>query len=223
MGSDPGLRRSTRLVQRAMKSSSPTPWDRTTSSTSVRTPVVDLAMIPPSSVFSTSESMSIWLTTASMSTFWTTALMSTRSMMASTSTRATIWSMSTRFTTLSTSTRSTTALMSTRSMRALMSMASRTRLTTRSAIDWASRSNRSPTGLGLNAGPRVRRHRSGPTQPTGPAGRHREAGRRGLDVVPHPTIFAASWSRHPDPGRPRPPGGAPLASELRGHYGRAKG
>ena len=57
-----------RLPQRKMKSSSPTPWARTTSSTSVRMPVVDRAMIDPSSVCSTRESMSILLTMALMST-----------------------------------------------------------------------------------------------------------------------------------------------------------
>src|SRR6202453_4628730 len=78
-----------RLPQRRMKSSNPTPCARTTSRTSVRMPVVERAMMEPSSVCSTRESMSIWLTMA---------LMSTRSMICCTSTRSMIFCMSTRST-----------------------------------------------------------------------------------------------------------------------------
>ena len=90
-----------RLPQRRMKSSRPTPWARMTSRISVRTPVVERAMIDPSSVCSTRASMSIWSTIA---------LMSTRSMIFWMSTRSMIFSMSTRSTILSTSTRSTILL-----------------------------------------------------------------------------------------------------------------
>ena len=98
------LRRSRRVTQRSMRRSSPTAPLRIVSSAWVASPPVDLAMMAPRSVCSTSLSMSMRATTSLMSTRSSTASTSTCSM---TSLRSTCLSNAFRSTCLSSAFRST--------------------------------------------------------------------------------------------------------------------